>query len=75
MVARNLMIVKFFSKKCVAEIEKLVDVTYVSPKRKYLLFYCNSNEACDITAKIMKIKGVGSVEESLVDMTQYDFEE
>ncbi|HOP57373.1 MAG TPA: DUF2129 domain-containing protein [Bacillota bacterium] len=76
MVNRKGIIVYFQSKKIVKEVEKTgVNVVYINPKAKYLTGYIDASEYEKARKQIQKIRLVRKVEESLVDMEEFSFNE
>lgn len=76
MVKRKGIIVYFQNKKVAKEIEKAgVNVTYINPKANYLSGYVDSEQFENVKKQIQKFRLVRKVEESLVDMDEFEFKE
>ncbi|XMB87049.1 DUF2129 domain-containing protein [Mycoplasmatota bacterium WC44] len=75
MVNRKGFIVYFNSHKVAKEIENIANVTYISKKRKYLIAYCDAKRYPGYKSQIKKVKGVRTVLDSKIDLTNYSFEE
>ncbi len=76
MVKRRGIIVYFQNKKVAKEIAKNgVNITYLNPKANYLSGFVDAENFEKIKRQIQKMRLVRKVEESLVDMEDFDFKE
>lgn len=76
MVKRKGIIVYFQSPKALPEIEKQgINITYKNEKRGYLVGYVDENQFERVKKLVEVIKNVRKVEESLLDMDTFSFQE
>jgi len=76
MVKRKGIIVYFQNKKVAKEVEKAgVHITYLNPKANYLSGYVDAEQFDKIRKQIQKFRQVRKVDESLVEMDEFDFKE
>ena len=75
MVERTCLVIRYDNRKAVKEVEKIIDITYISSKQKYMIAYCDRNKEKEISKEIKKINGIKAVSESKVDMSKFDYQE
>jgi len=76
MVSRKAMVVYFQSKKVEKEIEKLgVNITYINVKMNYLIGYVDAISYDKVKKQIANLRHVRKVEDSLLEMETFDFNE
>lgn len=75
MVERTCLVIRYDNRKAIKEVEKVVDITYISSKQKYIIAYCDRSEEKEISNTIRKIKGIKKISESKVDMSKFDYQE
>lgn len=72
-VSRRLLIVYYNHPQVVKKLEKHGHLIYTSKRMKYAYLYVNANDCKLAMNNLKNIRGVMKVEESLVDMSEFDF--
>ncbi len=76
MVKRKGIIVYFQNKKVEKDVEKAgVNITYLNPKARYLTGFVDADDYEKVRKQLQKFRLVRKVDESLVDMDEFDFKE
>jgi uncharacterized protein YlbG (UPF0298 family) len=72
-IARKLLVVYYNHYHVIKKLEKHGHLIYSSKKLKYAYVYINAKDLKLVMNNINNIKGVTKVEESLMDMSEYNF--
>ncbi len=74
MVDRTSLVVYFRNPKAIKQMAEFGEIKYYTKKRKYAVLYLNKEDVTSVKEKLMKIKLVKKVEESLIVNTEYQLE-
>lgn len=72
-ISRKLLVVYYNNPQAIKKLEKHGNLIYHSNKLKYAYLYIDAKEVKSATNNIKNIKGVYKVEESLLEMEEYNF--
>lgn len=74
MTIRRSLIVYFRNPKAIKQIAEFGELKYYTKKGKYAVLYLDENKVEEIKGKLMKLKLVRKVEESLLDNKEYQLD-
>ena len=74
MVDRKSLVVYFRNPKAIKQMAEFGEIKYYTKKRKYAILYLNKEDQSTVTEKLMKLKLVRKVEESLFENDEYKLE-
>lgn len=73
MVSRRALIIHFKNNKAIKDIEKYIDVEYVSKKFNYVIGYINSTDFKKNRNILNNLKGIKYIEDSKFETARFDF--
>ena len=74
MVDRKSLVVYFRNPKAVKKLAEFGEIKYYTKKGKYAILYLNKEDQAAVTEKLLKMKLVRRVEESLFENDEYQLE-
>lgn len=74
MVDRRSLVVYFRNPKAVKQMAEFGEIKYYTKKGKYAILYLNKEDITEVKEKLMKIKLIRKVEDSLFENDEYQLE-
>jgi uncharacterized protein YlbG (UPF0298 family) len=72
-IARKLLVVYYHNKNCLKKISNFGNLIYHSTKLNYAYIYVDEKSVSNAIEGIKKVHGVNKVEQSLIEMSEYNF--